>query len=279
MSLARPVPAAVTKVLIAAVWAIIMAFPAAAATLSAHRAVYDMRLARSEPVSSVDDMTGRMVFEFLGDACTGYVANMRWVNNALDSDGTSAVSDMRSSTWEAGDGGAFGFSTTQYIGAEVAKTTRGNARRADGQGVAVDLEEPVAKAISFTGEVAFPTQHMLAVIAAARAGRRIFQKRVYDGSENGDKVYDTTTVIGAAAGPRDRSAAASGATQLEGLSAWPVSIAYFNLDGVGETLPVYQVSFDLYENGVSDSLLLDYGDIAIKGRMRAIEFLPATECG
>ncbi|MDP2618907.1 MAG: cell envelope integrity EipB family protein [Hyphomicrobiales bacterium] len=264
----------------AGAWAISMTVAATAAALSAHRAVYDLNLARAEPASGVAGMSGRLVFEFRGDSCTGYVVNMRWVNQVVEEDGTAAVSDLRSSTWEAGDGGAFGFSTTQYMDSGNGETTRGKAYRPSGGPVAVKLDAPERKTVSFTGDVAFPTEHMRALIAAAGAGRRVLQMRLFDGSESGDKVYETTAVIGAAAKPRHQNAAARRAGELKGLSTWPVTIAYFDAedDRSGEARPVYKFSFDLYENGVSDSLLLDYGDYALEGRMRQIEFLPEAEC-
>lgn len=266
--------------LFTAVWATGMTVAATAAMLSAHRAVYDLKLARAEPASGISAVSGRLVYEFRGDSCAGYVVNMRWVNQVVEEDGTVAVSDLRSSTFEESDGGSFGFSTTHYMGSSTGETTRGKAYRRSGRKVAVDLDAPEARSVSFAGDVAFPTQHMQGLIAAARSGRRLFQKRIFDGSESGDKIYETTAVIGAAAKPRHKDAAARGAGELKGLSTWPVTIAYFEAeeDHSGEARPVYKFSFDLYENGVSDSLLLDYGDYALEGRMRQIEFLPEPEC-
>jgi EipB-like len=275
----RPVLAAVTTLLFTAIWAMNITV-AAAAVLSAHRAVYDLSLARAEPASGVSGMSGRLVFEFRGDSCSGYVVNMRWVNQMVDDDGTEAVSDLRSSTWESGDGGAFGFSTTQYVDSGNGETTRGKAYRNGGRAVAVKLDAPQAKNLSFSGEVAFPTQHMRALIAAARAGRRVFQMRLFDGSESGDKVYETTAVIGHAAKLPHQNSVVRATAELKGLSAWPVTISYFDTedDHSGESRPVYKFSFDLYENGVSDSLVLDYGDYALEGRIKKIEFLPEPEC-
>lgn len=265
---------------LAAAGVIGLSSPAAATALIPHRAVYDLKLTKAEPSSGVTDMSGRLVFEFQGDSCTGYVVNLRWVNQVVDDDGTALVSDLRSSSWEAANGDAYDFSTTQYVGSKVTETTRGKAHRAGEKAVAIKLDAPEPKTVSFSGEAAFPTQHMRAVIAAARAGKRVFQMRLYDGSEGGDKIYDTTAVIGAAGKPRQQEAVARGVRELQGLSAWPVTIAYFDPeeDRGGEARPVYEYSFDLYENGVSDSLRLDYGDYELKGRMREIEFLPEAGC-
>ena len=50
----------------------------------------------------------------------------------------------------------------------------------------------------------FPTEHMVRVITAARAGKTILDFPVYDGSETGEKVFDTLTVIGNKIAPDER---------------------------------------------------------------------------
>ena len=51
----------------------------------------------------------------------------------------------------------------------------------------------------------FPTEHMVRVIEAARAGKTILDFPVYDGSDTGDKVFDTLTVIGHKIAPDERN--------------------------------------------------------------------------
>ena len=50
-----------------------------------------------------------------------------------------------------------------------------------------------------------------------------------------------------------------------------MTISYFDQRGrprqSGEQTPVYAITFELYENGVSRALLLDYGDFVIDGKM------------
>ena len=46
---------------------------------------------------------------------------------------------------------------------------------------------------------------------------------------------------------------------------WPVVISYFN-EATADAPPEYTLSFDLYENGVSGSLKLDYGAFALRAR-------------
>ena len=49
----------------------------------------------------------------------------------------------------------------------------------------------------------FPTEHVRRIIDAAREGKTMLEFPVYDGSENGEKVYNTLTVIGRAIAPDD----------------------------------------------------------------------------
>ncbi len=40
---------------------------------------------------------------------------------------------------------------------------------------------------------------------------------------------------------------------------------------MGERTPIYTLSFDLYENGVSGRIKLDYGDFALAGVMTTLD--------
>ena len=57
---------------------------------------------------------------------------------------------------------------------------------------------------------------------------------------------------------------------LAGLARWPVTISYFEV-GKDSATPAYAISFELYENGVSRSLVVDYGEFALRGMRVGIE--------
>ena len=57
---------------------------------------------------------------------------------------------------------------------------------------------------------------------------------------------------------------------MKPLTRWPVTVSYFDRDAKvkeGEQSPVYAMSFELFENGVSRSLVLDYNDFVIAGAL------------
>jgi hypothetical protein len=248
--------------------------------LAPHRAVYEMTLDDARSASGITGIDGRMVFEFTGSACNGYSLNMRMVTQMTDSQGQINLTDLRSSTWEQGDGQKFRFQSAQYLNDKLGDVTMGRAvRETPNEAVKVKLSQPSQAELKLTGAVLFPTQHSLALIDAARAGEGLFQARIYDGSEKGRKVYDTTAFIGTKVAPGGdaKLEAAAKDKGLGELASWPISIGYFDPKR-GDLTPSYQIDFRLYENGVSRELLIDYGDFSIHGTLTALEYLKAPEC-
>ena len=248
--------------------------------LAAHRAIYEMTLDDARSASGITGIDGRMVFEFTGSECDGFSLNMRMVTQMTDSQGQTNLTDLRSATWEQGDGQKFRFQSAQYLNDKLGDVTMGRAvRETPNEAVQVKLSQPSTAELNLSGPLLFPTQHSFALIAAARTGQGLFQARVYDGSEKGQKVYDTTAFIGTEVQPGDDPKLEQVAKDkgLGELPSWPVSIGYFEAKG-GDLTPSYQIDFRLYENGVSRELLIDYGDFSIHGTLTSLEYLKAPEC-
>jgi hypothetical protein len=205
---------------------------------------------------------------------------MRMVTHMTDSQGQTNLTDLRSSTWEQGDGQKFRFQSAQYLNEKLGDVTMGRAvRERPNEAVKVKLSQPAQTELNLSGQVLFPTQHSLALIKAAQGSQVLLQARIFDGSEKGQKVYETTAFIGTKVQPGG-DANLEGAAREKGLGAlasWPVSIGYFEPKG-GDLTPSYQIDFRLYENGVSRELLIDYGDFSIHGTLTALEYLKSPDC-
>lgn len=252
-----------------------------AADLASHRAVYEMTLDQTRPATGITGVQGRMVFEFAGSGCDGYTMNMRLVTQVDGDSGRAIVTDLRSSTWEQGAGKRYRFNSSHYRGDKLEESTSGDAERATPDGhVEVHVNAPDPRELKLNGPILFPTQHSLAILDAARKGKTILQTRVYDGSSKGDKVYVTTTFIGKLkkAGADAPRKSVTNDEVLKKLDSWPVSISYFEAGEEASETPVYQLSFRLYENGISRDLLIDYGDFAIRGDLSSLELMPASKC-
>jgi len=256
--------------------------PAGSIKLAPHVAVYDLKLTSSRGKRALESVRGRIVYDFSGSDCEGYALNFRQVTELDSGEGKVALSDLRTATWEEADGKSFRFKSQNYMDREQIGDVDGSADRAKDT-VAVKLIKPGAKKFD-AGTVVFPTEHMRLLIEAARAGKTLVEIAVYDGSETGEKIYQSLSVIGKRIDPdRKPEDAAAGKDALAGMARWPVTISYFDKvekksDDLGEQTPIYAISFELYENGISRALKLDYGDFVIDGKMTSLEVKQAKAC-
>jgi len=250
--------------------------------LAPHRAVYEMTLAEARGGAGVTAVSGRMVYELTGSACEGYTQNMRFVTQMTNQKGGATLTDLRSSSWEEGSGKRFRFNSSQFRDEKPTEATAGDAARANAaDGAKVELTKPVTKHLALPQRVYFPIQHSIALLDAAHMGKPSFRADLYDGSEKGEKVYDTISVIGRMipAGGNRKLVRVKNAERLDTIAAWPVSIGYFEPNSdKSDAVPVYELTFWFFENGVSRKLFIDYGEFAIQGELAQITFHEPSKC-
>lgn len=251
--------------------------------LASHRAVYDLKLSTTRGKRSMSAVRGRILYDFSGSACEGYALQFRQVSELDSGEGKVAVADLRATSWEAGDGKRLRFHSQNFLDDQLREKVDGEAAREQG-GLEVKLTEPGEKKLDLASDLAFPTEHVRRILSAAREGKTLLQISVYDGSDTGEKFYDTLTVIGKAITPDTPQRAADATTgkpAFAGLTRWPVTISYFEhgaTDNNGEQTPVYALTFELFENGVSRALVLDYGDFVLTGEMTSLEMKDVKPC-
>ena len=238
----------------------------------AHQAAYDLSLKTSRRSPSVEAAEGRIVYNFSGSECEGYTTDFRQVSRLNTGEGRTVVSDLRSSSWEEGKGSSYRFKIETRLNNENTSSVDGAAERT-ADGIVVKLKQPQAKTFTLDKAIVFPTEQVNRILQAARGDKSILELAVYDGSDNGEKVYNTLTVIGQPI-PGERVPTkpdvGSDNEALKTLTRWPVTVSYYDRaaqSNTGEQTPVYAMSFELYENGVSRALTLDYNDFVITGAM------------
>jgi len=261
--------------------AFLLAGQAEAAALTPHRAVYDLHLLKAGQSSSLAGADGRMVFEVMGSACEGWTVSFRMVNRFRPNEGEFRVVDTQSTSFESGDALDFRFNEREFVNSKLQgetkiKVTRGKPE-SEGAGLISGEGENsfVAPAGAF-----FPVQHQLKLMNLAEAGETRDSSTVYDGSSGKDS-YRAISFIGKRkeAGSNSRDNANASAKVLASAPSWPISISYYPQTAGDQDTPAYQVSFDLYENGVATGLNLDYGNFTLGGDLTNLELLPKGECG
>ncbi|MCF6199059.1 MAG: cell envelope integrity EipB family protein [Hyphomicrobiaceae bacterium] len=257
-----------------------------------HRAVYDLSLANKHQTLSVSAITGRLVFEFTGSPCTGYTQNMRMVTRIIDGKGQPTLLDVRSDSWEGGKHQKFRFVSRQFSNKKLQEYVVGLAKRDRKKSkLQVQIKNPDMVKLELPGDVLFPVQHSLALQRAAREGQNHLDVRVYDGSEQGQGFYKTYSFIGRKLPALKKAGAIKEKTRkaiknkrlavvgLSGLASWPVAVSYFDItDKNDDKTPVYELSFRMFENGVSSSMLMNYGHFAISGRLGQVKYLREKPC-
>ena len=247
--------------------------------LASHRAAYDISLADSSgptPSSAVTPIsaTGLIAYEFRGSACEGYTSNFRQLTEMERSEGEPVSMQVNAMSFEEANGKSMRFQIDAR-GLQDTPPVAGTATRGANDELRVVLTKPSAQTLDFGRDVLFPTQHIERLIEAAKHGGGATQARVYDGSDTGAKIFATLSVVGKEATKPDEDVQAASA--LGGVRRWPVVISYFD-EAKTDAPPEYTLSFDLYENGVSGTLKLDYGAFALRARLRKLEMLPTSAC-
>ncbi|MFT4120753.1 cell envelope integrity EipB family protein [Bradyrhizobium sp.] len=248
----------------------------------AHQALYDLSLVKSRS-NSINSARGRILYNFAGSSCEGYTSEFRQVSELDSGEGKITLSDLRSNSWEDAAGKSYRFKIETRMNETDAGRVDGTAER-DGDHINVKLKLPEPKTFTLDGKIVFPTEQIQRIIAAAKDGKSLLELSVYDGSDDGQKVYNTLTVIGQPI-PGDRATQSPDPStsdeHMKALTRWPVTVSYFDREAQqkeGEQTPVYAMSFELYENGVSRQLVLDYNDFVISGVLGKFDVKDSKPC-
>jgi hypothetical protein len=251
--------------------ALLFAPGAHASAIADHRALYDITLERTQPGSTVQGVSGQMILEVKGQ-CETVTVNQMFRSDFWGVDSKPKHSELRISSLEALDGASFAFSLHNVVDGVIAEHFEGRAARVaiGGEG-AITYEASAFPKAPLPGDAVFPTAHLTQLLAASQAGKHSLAVKVFDGAEKG-KVYRAAALIG-----RKEKSAADAPAGLAGLAHWRVMISYYPL-GSQDPSPEYESAFDLYANGVSAGLVLDYGEFAIRADLQSLKLMPKVEC-
>ena len=272
-----------TPVLGATFAALVMAAPAHgqqqavdSPRLVPHRAAYDLSLLKSTGSNAPVAASGRIVYDFTGSACEGYTVAFRQFTELTPAEGETRSSDMRSTTYESGDHKTFRFRVEHLDAGRVTKTIDGTATRSGDGALSLALKQPSPVQSDLDHDAVFPTDMMLQALRTAQAGQPILPLKIFDGSDGGEKVYHTMSIIGKPV-TAPMTDASKDIAEMKDMRRWSTRVSYFDVEKI-DAPPVYMMTFQMWENGVSSDLIIDYGDFQIKGEMKSLEMLPSKPC-
>lgn len=234
--------------------------------LAAHHAFYKLTL-HNDPDGDVVAASGTMGYRVI-DACDAWAVHQRLDMTVTNTDGQNIHMISDYATWESKDGLKMRFHMRQITDGATTLQTDGSAslERRGGPGV-VHYTAPRVATVALPPGTLFPMAHTAAIIAAARAGKKFIALPLFDGTdENG--AEDSAIAIAGWQAPSP--------TPWPALSALPsthVQLAFFSRRP-GTMLPDYQVGMRYWENGVADTMTMDFGDFVMDAKMTKFVLLP-----
>ncbi|WP_341702996.1 EipB family protein [Ferrovibrio sp.] len=241
--------------------------------LVSHRALYTLSVARLDPRNYRSGVTGGLSLEFI-NACDGFVLNQRFLIETTTDDGT-ILNNMVLNSWESHDGMRFRFKLRDEVNGDLDTELNGEGiLSGHNRGGLVRFSQPEDTELSLPSGALFPTEHTIRMLALAQGGGHWLHAPVYDGS-SADGYADVGGFIGTALPPE--TAGRDVLLALKGLRSWRVRLGYFPSDRAQDT-PDYEIAYRLYENGVADDIVFDYGDYAIRATLSKLEVRPRDRC-
>jgi EipB-like len=249
------------------------ALAASGAEIAPHRALYTMKLSNARNDSGVIDARGTMDYEW-GETCDGWTIEQRYrlkMRYAETPDVDIASSFV---TWESKDGLRYRFNQKQTRNGEVDQEIRGEARLDGfGKGGVAEFSKPQPQNLKLEPGVMFPSAHTILLIDAAHEGENFISRLVFDGATE-ENAVQVSAAIGAKLAADPAAAPQSPLLQRPG---WRVRLAFFPVDANAEK-PDYELGMRLLDNGVSQDMVIDYGEYSIRAKLDDIEPLNKPSC-
>ena len=250
-----------------------------AASPVSHRAAYDLTLTKTAGGAlSVVGAEGKMSYS-IQKTCKGWQTETVFSLTVAYEISGLETTVWRQQTTESDDGCRFDFSVdTLNADGTQTRETAGSSRCEKGK-KRLKISFPLKSEATFPKTVLFPVKQTQFLLEQARKGKKQATSYVYDGSklESLQKVH---AVIGKEQ-KKAPDAAFSGDKSLTAGNARRFDIAFYNdlgLSPANDGTPMYEVSMLLYDNGVADDILQDFGGYAVRSRLISAERLPDVAC-
>ncbi len=250
-----------------------VAAPAAAppprppAPLAAHRALYELTLDTAREGRQIAAAHGTMGYE-VADVCDGWATRQRLRMTITNSDGEDTDMDSDYATWEAKDGLSFRFHMVQKSDAAVTSQTDGSAHLSKTGGTGeVGYRLPKETKADLPAGTLFPMMHTLAIINAAREGKKFLALPLFDGTDEDGFEYSSIAVLDW------KQPFPTAHAILSPLPSTRVRIAFFDHASVAST-PTYEVAMRYWENGIADQMLMDFGDFVMNAKLKELTPIP-----
>ena len=235
-----------------------------AATLTPHRAFYEMRLGTANQNSVVQAISGRSAFTLALD-CNGWRSNEDYVIDFKTKEGELDRVLSRVESWESIKGDMYSFDVNELSSFQKGKKFSGYAEiKTTGGGAYFSMADDTK--IELPVDTHFPIWHLKSIIDSAESGKTIFAASVFLGAKPDDALLATNTVIGV----WKNEVAEDNMGEFGQDGYWPVQTAYFKPESA-TAVPDYAIHYLMQPNGIVRRYSIDYGDFTIIADLLKLE--------
>lgn len=246
----------------------------AAVSLVPYHAEYTLALRHHAAASNagIAALKGRLEVR-IEHSCDGWSTQQSMGFRMLGEDGSDLEHLAFFNAFEEHGNDGFTFASRTWADRQLAEQVAGVVSRDNIDGPAmVRFSKPDNRQAQLPTQALFPSEHARQVLAGARAGKRGFMHIVFDGSSV-DNPLQISSWIGNVR-PQGRDSVGA----LAQHRSWPVRLAYYALDAT-RSLPQFEMSVELYDNGVAGDMVYDYGEFAVSVTLEKLALLPTAQCG
>ncbi len=255
--------------------------PARDRGLVPHKALYDIKLVSVHNGSQVLNIGGQMYYQWK-PSCDAWITDHRFSLSYEYADAPPMQIASDFTTYESFDGKTFDFSSRRRRDGELFQELRGKAKldqdiNGTKAGEVVFRDPPDLKFTLEPGTY-LPMMHTLALLDAAKSGKKFFTATVFDGSDDEGPVSVNAFIGREIKASGNFQKAASLDDNLLNTPSWKVRMAFFP-ENAQEEKSDYEMTMTLHNNGIISDMQIEYDDFAVRQKITAIESVAADECG
>jgi hypothetical protein len=247
--------------------------PVSASPMTSHRAVYEVKIVKPQPGSSIISGKGLMTIQ-IEKSCDGWITGQTWHMTMNAFDGKSFQHDIRYATWESFDGLSYRFSVSDKGNGQT-KTFKGKAttKSVPGEGQA-HFVQPKKMTVELPADTVFPISHVTQLIKKAADGNRLVPFVLFDGASEKGPLRVATFIS-------DKKSSQSidmpVKHKLLTVGGWNMRMAFFPSKGRSAE-PEYELEVMQLENGIVPTAMQVFPDFTIQMKLKKIEGLKPTKC-
>ncbi len=248
--------------------------------IALHKALYDFRLSSVQSGAGISGISGKMYYE-QDDNCDAWTTDHRFRVEYQYPERRPVENTSHYVAFESKDASQFYYNSEREENGQTVEQLRGAVTpNADGTAKAA-YSRPDNLSYDLPKGYLLPTQHTSETVRHARAGDKVFNAVMFDGTD-ADGPVEINAFIGKKLDEKELKKITDSNPKIDPAllsgDAWHVQMAVFPLKEEKAMAPAYEMDLTLHANGIVSWSLVDYKAFKVEQKLLALEKLPPKAC-